>query len=176
MTPTFPRKKKHADLIIIQVIVIYNLSKNFYIGAMACLKLFMQSLHSPGNSSGKAQIHKLHEFWFFYQWAQFFSTVYLQFIIYHCTHLLISCLDIKKKLGWHFCKPFILLNSSTIDHYSGILIPMQSDNADTWSFTNVINYISLPTCVSEGESSGTFNDTNVTQKFSPKIFVILKKF
>lgn len=30
MTPTFPRKeKKHADLIIIQVIVIYNLSKNF---------------------------------------------------------------------------------------------------------------------------------------------------
>lgn len=53
---------------------------------------------------------------------------------------------------------------------------MQSDNADTWSFTNVINYISLPTCVSEGESSGTFNDTNVTQKFSPKIFVILKKF
>lgn len=53
---------------------------------------------------------------------------------------------------------------------------MQSDNADTWSFTNVINYISLPTYVSEGESSGTFNDTNVTQKFSPKIFVILKKF
>lgn len=97
-------------------------------------------------------------------------------IIYHCTHLLIPCLDIKKKLGWHFCKPFIFLNSSTIDHYSGILIPMQSDNADTWSFTNVINYISLPTCVSEGESSGTFNDTNVTQKFSPKIFVILKKF
>lgn len=143
---------------------------------MACLKLFMQSLHSPGNSSGKAQIHKLHEFWFFYQWAQFFSTVYLQFIIYHCTHLLISCLDIKKKLGWHFCKPLIFLNSSTIDHYTGILIPMQSDNADTWSFTNVINYISLPTCVSEGESSGTFNDTNVTQKFSPQIFVILKKF
>lgn len=97
-------------------------------------------------------------------------------IIYHCTHLLISCLDIKKKLGWHFCKPLIFLNSSTIDHYSGILIPMQSDNADTWSSTNVINYISLPTCVSEGESSGTFNDTNVTQKFSPKIFVILKKF
>lgn len=148
---------------------------------MACLKLFMQSLHSPGNSSGKAQIHKLHEFWFFYQWAQFFSNVYLQFIIYHhlSLHTSIDILFgyiINKKLGWHFCKPFIFLNSSTIDHYSGILIPMQSDNADTWSFTNVINYISLPTCVSEGESSGTFNDTNVTQKFSPKIFVILKKF
>lgn len=148
---------------------------------MACLKLFMQSLHSPGNSSGKAQIHKLHEFWIFYQWAQFFSNVYLQFIIYHhlSLHTSIDILFgyiINKKLGWHFCKPFIFLNSSTIDHYSGILIPMQSDNADTWSFTNVINYISLPTCVSEGESSGTFNDTNVTQKFSPKIFVILKKF
>lgn len=118
---------------------------------------------------------------FFYQWAQFFSNVYLQFIIYHhlSLHTSIDILFgyiINKKLGWHFCKPFIFLNSSTIDHYSGILIPMQSDNADTWSFTNVINYISLPTCVSEGESSGTFNDTNVTQKFSPKIFVILKKF
>lgn len=145
---------------------------------MACLKLFMQSLHSPGNSSGKALIHKLHEFWIFYQWAQFFSTVYLLFTIHHLSlHTSIDILfGYKEKIGLTFLQAFHFLNSSTIDHYSGILIPMQSDNADTWSFTNVINYISLPTCVSEGESSGTFNDTNVTQKFSPKIFVILKKF
>lgn len=53
------------------------------------------------------------------------------FTIHHLSlHTSIDILfGYKEKIGLTFLQAFDF--SSTIDHYSGILIPMQSDNADT---------------------------------------------